>query len=155
VVAIDGTGLVLLGRLLFGQQVGQRQAIVRAVERGIERQRLLLSGALVGLPLADQIRELVADDLRHVAHGRRIGIGCELPSHHDPVRQALLHQIVELLPREASRPPSELTHQLLRKRDLPSLETLSRLERHDSPRRLPDGEEIERGSAEGKERQVT
>ena len=43
----------------------------------------------------------------------------------------------------------------LRNRDLPSLETLSRLERHDSPRRLPDGEEIERRSGEEKERQAT
>ena len=54
VVAVDGTGLVLLGRLLVGQQVGQRQAIVRAVERGIERQRLLLAGALVSFLLPDQ-----------------------------------------------------------------------------------------------------
>ena len=70
-------------------------------------------------------------------------------------REALLDQIVELLAGEASRSPPELAHQLLRDRDLPSLETLSCLERHGSPRRLADGKEIERGSAEGKERQAT
>lgn len=33
---IDGIGLVLLGGLVVSQQIGERQPIVRAVERGIE-----------------------------------------------------------------------------------------------------------------------
>src|SRR5690606_13336168 len=111
-----------------------------SVERGIERKQILFTRAFVGRLFAYPVGELVAQDLRHVRHRGRNRAGRELLAYHDPVREAVLYQIVEFLAREASRASSDLTDHLPGNCDLPLLEPFSRFERHGAPRQLSDGE---------------
>ena len=139
VAGIYSACLIRLRSRVVSQQIGECHAVVRTVDCRIERERILFTRALVGRLLTDLIRELVADDLGHVGHGRRRWIGSKSSAHHDPMRQAVLHQIVELLAREASKSSSELTHQFLGNRDFPTVEAISRLKHRASPRRFLDG----------------
>ena len=79
------------------QRFGQRHPVLGAIDRGVERDHPKVAGTFFGALLAHPIGQLVAQDLRHVTHGRVVRIAGQYLAHCDPVQQAILDQIIELV----------------------------------------------------------
>ena len=105
-------------------------------------QRAGVTGALVCGHLTDHVREFVAEYLCHVRHRWSwVWLGRYSPPRHDPVRQALLHQILELLTLQDPMLAPVFTDQLFRSGNFPIGQPLLFFESHVPSRRL-DGQGI-------------
>ena len=96
----------------------------------------MLPSSLVSRLLADPIGELVAQNLRHVGDRRPVSDGSESSAYLDPMQQAFLLEIVDILASETSKPPAALRNYLLRNCNFPLFKARAILEPHLVPQSI-------------------